>query len=114
YIPSMVLQPFVENAIWHGLMHKKENEMGSIAIKIKEQNDRLLCTIEDNGVGRERAQELSEKSVLKKRSMGMKITRDRLKLLDQGNGEQLVRITDMKDMYENATGTRIEINIPVS
>ena len=114
YIPSMVLQPFVENAIWHGLMHKKENEAGNIFIKVKEHNNRLLCIIEDNGVGRKKAEELSEKTVLKKRSMGMKITRDRLKLLEGGNGEQLIRITDMKDIHENATGTRIEINIPVS
>ncbi|MGZ8557614.1 MAG: tetratricopeptide repeat protein [Chitinophagaceae bacterium] len=114
YLPSMVLQPFVENAIWHGLMHKKETEKGNIFIGVKEENDRLLCTIEDNGVGRERAQQLHEKSVLKRRSMGMKITEDRLRLLSQGNQKQIIRITDLKDTYENATGTRIEINIPIS
>ncbi|HRO47247.1 tetratricopeptide repeat protein [Agriterribacter sp.] len=114
YLPSMVLQPFVENAIWHGLMHKKEYEKNNIFIGVKEDNDRLLCTIEDNGVGREKAQQLSERSVFRKKSMGMKITEDRLRLLNRENPEQIIRVTDMKDTHNNAVGTRIEINIPVS
>ncbi|MGZ5134076.1 MAG: tetratricopeptide repeat-containing sensor histidine kinase [Flavitalea sp.] len=114
YLPSMVLQPFVENAIWHGLMHKEGNEKGKISIAVIEENGRLLCTIEDNGVGRERAQQLLEKSVLKGRSMGMKITEDRLKLLNNGSAEPIIWITDLKDTKEHPTGTRIEINIPIS
>ena len=114
YIPSMVLQPFVENAIWHGLMHKEENEKGNITVAIKENNDRLLCTIEDNGIGRERARQLGEQSVLKRKSMGMKITEDRLKLLNHGNAEPVIFITDLKDNKDHSTGTRIEINIPIA
>jgi tetratricopeptide (TPR) repeat protein len=114
YLPAMVLQPFVENAIWHGLMHKEENENGSISIAVKEKNDRLLCTIEDNGVGREKARELRERSVLKRKSMGMKITEDRLRLLSQGSSDPVIWITDLKDTMDHATGTRIEINIPIS
>ena len=114
YLPSMVLQPFVENAIWHGLLHKQENERGNISISIKEQHDRLLCTIEDNGVGREKARQLREKSVLKSRSMGMKITEDRLKLLNENGSEPVIWITDLKDSMDHAAGTRIEINIPIS
>jgi tetratricopeptide (TPR) repeat protein len=113
YLPSMVLQPFVENAIWHGLMHKEENEKGNIFIGVKEENDRLLCTIEDNGVGREKAQVLREKSVLKSRSMGMKITEERLKLLNRGK-QPAISITDLKDPMDRPSGTRIEINIPIS
>lgn len=114
YLPSMVLQPFVENAIWHGLMHKEENEKGNITIAIKEDKDRLLCTIEDNGIGRERARQLGEQSVLKRKSMGMKITEDRLKLLNHGNTEPVIFITDLKDNKNHARGTRIEINIPIA
>jgi tetratricopeptide (TPR) repeat protein len=114
YLPSMVLQPFVENAIWHGLMHKGENEKGNISIVVREENDRLMCTIEDNGVGRERARQLGEQSVLKRKSMGMKITEDRLKLLNQDNAQPVIWITDLKDNLDHATGTRIEINIPIS
>lgn len=114
YLPSMVLQPFVENAIWHGLMHKEESEKGNISIAVKEENDRLFCTIEDNGVGRKRAQELRERSVLKSKSMGMKITEDRLRLLNHGNSEPVIWITDLKDSMNHAAGTRIEINMPIS
>ena len=114
YLPSMVLQPFVENAIWHGLMHKDENEKGNIKIAVKENNDMLLCTIEDNGVGREKAKQLGEQSLLKRKSMGMKITEDRLKLLNHGNAETVIWITDLKDSMDHATGTRIEINIPIT
>ena len=114
YLPSMVLQPFVENAIWHGLMHKETEDKGMITIAIREDEDRLLCTIEDNGVGREKAQILREKSVLKSKSMGMKITEERLRLLSKEQMEQLVRITDLKDAMDFARGTRVEINIPIS
>jgi tetratricopeptide (TPR) repeat protein len=114
YLPSMVLQPFVENAIWHGLMHKEKDQKGMINIDIKEEHDRLLCTIEDNGVGREKAQQLREQSVLKNKSMGMKITEERLRLLSRERLEQLIRITDLKDALNHALGTRVEINIPLS
>ncbi len=114
YLPSMVLQPFVENAIWHGLMHKETEDKGMITIAIREDEDRLLCTIEDNGVGREKARVLQEKSVLKSKSMGMKITEERLRLLSKEQMAQLVRITDLKDAMDFARGTRVEINIPIS
>jgi tetratricopeptide (TPR) repeat protein len=114
YLPSMVLQPFVENAIWHGLLHKRENERGVVEISVSERNGSLYCAIEDNGVGRERARELAEKSLLKKKSMGLKITEDRLRLLSKQSWEKLVNIIDLKDSFNNAMGTRVEINFPIS
>jgi LytS/YehU family sensor histidine kinase len=104
----------VENAIWHGLMHKESEEKGMVIIAIREDADCLLCTIEDNGVGREKAQVLREKSVLKSKSMGMKITEERLRLLSKQRLEQLIRITDLKDAMDFALGTRVDINIPIS
>ncbi len=76
----MVLQPVVENAIWHGIVHKEVEAMGSISIDVRREENELLCTIEDNGVGRDRAQQLRDKSVIKSKSMGMKITEERLRL----------------------------------
>lgn len=114
YLPSMVLQPFVENAIWHGLMHKTGEEKGVIHINMKESDGKLICVIEDNGVGRDKAKELQQRSVIKSRSMGMKITEQRLRLLSKERWEQLINITDMKDSLNRALGTRVEINIPVS
>ncbi|HEX5168572.1 MAG TPA: tetratricopeptide repeat protein [Cyclobacteriaceae bacterium] len=114
YLPSMVLQPFVENAIWHGLLHKGKNENGLIRISVQEEEQTLRCIVEDNGVGRERARELSGKNILKSKSMGIKITEDRLRLLSKERLKELVRITDLKDALNHALGTRVEINIPIS
>lgn len=112
YLPSMVLQPFVENAIWHGLMHKDDS--GTITIAIREEEDRLLCTIEDDGIGREKARVLQEKSVYKQKSMGMKITEERLRLLSKERLEQLIRITDLKDSLNQVLGTRVDIMVPMT
>ena len=114
YLPSMILQPFVENAIWHGLMHKTDQEKGIIQITIGESGGRLHCVIEDNGVGREKARELQERSLIKSRSLGAKITEERLRLLDRDGLEQVVSITDVKDSLNRALGTRVEIDIPVA
>lgn len=111
-VPSMVLQPFIENAIWHGLMHK-EGE-GLIDITIRENGDVLRCVIEDNGVGREKALELQEKTVLNHQSMGLQITEERLRLLNRKELRQLIRITDLKDSINRAAGTRVDINIPIA
>lgn len=113
YIPSMVLQPFVENAIWHGLVHKESTEKGKISIFIKKAGNKLVCTIEDNGVGRELAKTLQEKSVLRSKSLGIKITEERLRLLSKEKLEELINISDLKDALNFATGTKVEINIPV-
>jgi sensor histidine kinase YesM len=113
HLPSMVLQPFVENAIWHGLMHKENDDKGMIAIVIREEEGRLLCTIEDNGVGREKAKVLREKTILKSKSMGIKITEERLRLLSKEQLKQLIRITDLKDSLNQVLGTRVDIMVPI-
>ena len=114
YLPSMVLQPFVENAIWHGLLHKSTPEKGIIEITVKEENNRLYCAIQDNGVGREKAREFAEQSMLKTKSLGVKITEDRLRLLSKDGWEKLINIIDLKDSWNGALGTRVEIFIPIA
>ena len=114
FLPPMILQPFVENAIWHGLMHREEKENGKINIIVKEEGDHLFCSIEDNGVGREKAKALRQNSVWKSKSMGMKITEERLRLLSKEKLQELIHITDLKGRDEEALGTRVDINIPVS
>lgn len=114
FLPPMVLQPFVENAIWHGLMHKETNEQGHIKIAVKEDNDTLLCTIEDNGVGRRKSEEMKEKNDGKTKSIGIKVTEERLKLLSKERIKELIRIVDLKDTFDAAVGTRVEISIPIS
>lgn len=114
YLPPMVLQPFVENAIWHGLMHKEANEQGRIKIAMKEDNDVLFCSIEDNGVGRARSGELKENSDSRTNSIGIRITEERLRLLSKRRINDLIQIIDLKDTLNTATGTRVEISIPLS
>jgi LytS/YehU family sensor histidine kinase len=111
-LPSMVLQPFIENAIWHGLRHKQE--VGVLKIILKEQEDQLICVIEDNGIGREKALALKEKKLHKHKSMGLKLTEERLKLLNKSELKKLINFTDLKDKMDRALGTRVEVIIPVS
>ena len=111
-IPSLILQPFVENAIWHGLAHKKER--GKINISIHKNSTGLICIIEDNGIGRSKASVLKQEQLIKHQSMGMKVTEDRLKLLNQLNMERpSVTIIDLFDEKHQPSGTRVEITIPV-
>lgn len=112
--PPMILQPFVENAIWHGLLHSERRGEGCIRISVRDERDGLRCTVEDNGVGREKAAALRENSVYQSKSLGVKITEERLRLLNRDRLEELIRFTDLKDESNNASGTRVDILIPVS
>ena len=112
HLPPMVLQPFIENAIWHGLMPKQGE--GMIKIAIQEESGVLKCIIEDNGVGREKALNLAESKVLKKQSLGLHITEERLKLLNKEQLKDLIRITDLKDSTNRALGTRVDVLIPIT
>ncbi len=114
FLPSMILQPFVENAIWYGLKPKGGNVTGHIKISLKEMDEQLFCVIEDDGIGREKAKELQQKSVWKTKSMGIRITEERLQLISNELKRQFIQITDMKDEFGNALGTRVEINIPMN
>ncbi len=111
-IPPLILQPFIENAIWHGLVHKTER--GKINISIQKESNRLICVIEDNGIGRTKAALLKKQQVIKHQSMGMKVTEDRLRILNQLNLETpSVNITDLFTEANEPSGTRVEIVIPV-
>jgi ligand-binding sensor domain-containing protein len=112
-IPPMIIQPFVENAIIHGMLQKEGK--GRIYISLVKASENLLfCVIEDNGIGREKAMEIKNQSGMKHKSRGMLITKERLDILNQQNKSQTtVNIIDLKDSAGNATGTRVEIMIPV-
>jgi tetratricopeptide (TPR) repeat protein len=94
YIPPLLLQPFCENAIWHGLMHK--DGVGELEIFISKQGEMVVCTITDNGIGREKAADLKTKSAEKLKSLGLKLTAKRLALFNTGNsGEIFYRMEDV-------------------
>ena len=114
-VPPMLIQPYVENAIWHGLMHKEDKNDALVMIDVSRQNGYLVFEIEDNGIGRERAQEIKKRKLTKgKESVGMKITGDRIKMINElYNSNTSVEIIDLKDENGTAQGTRVVLKIPV-
>lgn len=109
-IPPMIVQPYIENAILHGILNKKER--GRILIEMRLSGNALLCIVEDDGIGREKAAEIKARSDLHHKSRGMLITQKRLELLNKQNKEQMsVTIIDLKDQQGKACGTRVEIMI---
>ena len=113
-LPPFLLQPFVENAINHGLFHLSSGGFLSIRFMQGKDNKELICIIEDNGVGRERAKELRSKSAATKKSLGMKLTEDRLALLGkQAQTDASVEVEDLKTNDGGAAGTKVIIKIPV-
>jgi len=111
-IPPMLLQPFVENAIIHGLQNKEER--GEINIHISQEGEYLKCEIQDNGIGREAAQALKMNTARKHESMGMNITADRLDMINQTKGTSAnIEIEDLYDLKGKAAGTKVSLRVPV-
>ena len=111
FIPPLLIQPFAENAIWHGLMHKKGT--GCLEIELCAEDKILTCLIADNGIGRSMAAALNSKSAEKNKSMGVQITIGRLALLNQSKNEQAIyNIEDLTDNEGNACGTRVVLKMP--
>ncbi|MEP7231012.1 MAG: histidine kinase [Ginsengibacter sp.] len=110
-VPPLIIQPYVENAIWHGLMHKKES--GHLDIELYTNDEILFCKIADDGIGRKKAAELKSKSALSYKSMGMNITADRIAMLQQQDqlGTHIV-INDLVLADGSAGGTEVIIKIP--
>ncbi len=110
-IPPLLLQPFVENAIWHGLMHKKEN--GHLSLRFRREKDILHCVVEDNGIGRPAAAKAGSKSTQAHKSLGIRITRDRLALINGDSEDDKVsfQIEDLRDPQGQPTGTRVSLRI---
>lgn len=110
-IPTMLLQPFIENAIWHGLQSNKQN--GRIRINMQLQHNILHCKIYDNGVGRS-ATSINQKVIQEKTSLGINITQHRLQLIDSSAyKESAIEMTDLKNEDGNNEGTCVYIKIPI-
>ena len=110
-IPPLLLQPFVENAIRHGLMHKESQ--GKVLITFKKVSTYLLCIIEDDGIGRKRAEEIRQMQLTKTHSVGLQITHERMQTFyNREQNEMYFTFTDLYDTSGNPSGTRVEIRIP--
>jgi ligand-binding sensor domain-containing protein len=109
-VPGMLVQPFVENAIWHGLLPKKEGD-AVVRVEFKRTENELIIIIEDNGIGRAAAARNNQNN--KGRTPhGLRITEERLRLAEQvRDGKPVIAITDLQDEDGNASGTRVEIKL---
>lgn len=110
-IPAMLLQPFIENAIWHGVMPLEERRKGRIRLEIEPENENLRIRIEDNGIGREQSAKIKKSPG--HTSLGLRITQQRLDLLFNRTGDQpgKIVITDLHDGEGIACGTRVELTV---
>jgi tetratricopeptide (TPR) repeat protein len=110
FVPPLLLQPFVENAIWHGLMHKEEK--GHLEIELSIDKKDLTCIITDNGIGRSKAAQIRSKSAEKQKSMGLKITTERLAFLNKDQDKKtFFNIEDIIDMEGKPAGTRVVLKM---
>ena len=110
YVPPLIFQPFCENAIWHGLLLKEGDSHLDISIFI--EGEFLNCIIADNGVGRTKSAALKMQRGENNNSMGLKITRERLALFNDGKAnEDFFEIDDLENDDETSAGTRVKIKI---
>lgn len=110
-VPPLILQPYVENAIWHGLLHKTTGE-GRVEVRAQVNDHRVLLTVDDNGIGRDQAQALQSKSALSRPHKGMMLNKERLAMLSKLEGKAMsVKVIDKKNNEGGALGTTVEIEI---
>jgi putative methionine-R-sulfoxide reductase with GAF domain len=112
-VPPLLIQPFVENAIWHGLLHK-DNGSGELSISYWKNGERLYVSVEDNGIGRTASGELRAGKILTQEKRGLKITDERIHIMNEmfGAGIQYT-ISDLVDEHGNSAGTRVEMYMTV-
>lgn len=110
-IPSMLIQPFIENALWHGLMPKTENGQLELRFTLTPDNV-VICTIEDNGIGRKKSMQINSQRT-QHRSTGLQNIHERISLLNQLYKHAIrVEILDLTDNDNNAAGTRVTLMLP--
>ena len=113
-VPPLILQPFVENAIHHGLIPK--NAPGHLLIDIHENEDRLLFTVKDNGIGRDKAAKLRANTRHMHKSLGLTVTSERINALanDDSNTPSTLEIHDLFSPSGKADGTEVHIDLKLA
>lgn len=110
-VPPLMIQPFVENAIWHGLMHKQD--AGELTITISQDDQHLFISVKDNGVGRKEAEILKHKNNSEYKSVGLKVTAERIALVQPSFIGSPVVINDLINDDGSAAGTEVVIKLPM-
>jgi sensor histidine kinase YesM len=109
YIPPMIIQPFVENAIIHGLRNKPDH-CGMLHLSACLRHDYIIVEVQDNGIGRVKAAALKDKNSLEKKSLGIKVTHDRIAIFNNINQHKKAKVA-IEDLSE---GTKVTIAVPVN
>ena len=110
-LPPMLIQPFVENSIFHGISHLKKQ--GLIEVNFSVQNQLLICEIKDNGVGRKRARELEQSKNKGHQSVALEVTEKRLENLKGDKEYKAFEILDILDENSNIMGTKVLLRLPL-
>jgi LytS/YehU family sensor histidine kinase len=113
HVPPLIIQPYVENAIWHGLLHKKKGR-AILLIGCWKEEDMLYLRIEDNGIGREASSKLNKSSLSSHKSHGLKVTEERLQILNQVyNVDASMDIVDLSGPDHQPEGTRVTLKMKI-
>ncbi|KAA3610336.1 MAG: hypothetical protein D8M58_06045 [Calditrichaeota bacterium] len=111
-IPTMLIQPYIENAINHGISKKKSK--GHIKVVLEKLNSSLRCVVEDDGVGINKSKEQKKGKKQGHTSSGMRLTRERLTIINTGkNNDSFISVVDRSEQEPDCSGTRVTINIPM-
>jgi tetratricopeptide (TPR) repeat protein len=111
FIPPMLIQPFIENAMKHGLRNKSGN--GMLEVNFKPAGKLIYCTVKDNGIGREAAEKLKKEKNPNHKSVGMEVTAERIEVLRQQYKEDIsIIISDLTNPDGSAAGTEVKLRIP--
>jgi sensor histidine kinase YesM len=110
-VPSLLIQPYVENAIIHGLANSEDEDL-NLTVTASLENDRIKFIIQDNGIGRIQSAEYNRLNKSYHKSFGLKITEERINLYKGGHKtDSSIKITDLYDEFKNPAGTKVEITI---
>ncbi len=110
-MPSLLIQPYVENAIVHGFAHSDKTDL-KLTVSAVLEDGYIKYTIEDNGIGRCQSEKYNKLNKRQHKSIGLKITEDRIKLFNQAqNSNGYVKFTDLFTSDEEPAGTRVEVKI---
>lgn len=113
-LPPMLIQPFIENSVRHGLLHKYVDKIVKVHFELDTKEENLVCTVEDNGIGRKKAAEINKRKRQEHESFSIAATSERLQLMSQ-NGElkDFIHYQDLENKAGEAIGTKVSVIIPL-
>jgi sensor histidine kinase YesM len=113
FLPPMILQPYIENAIRHGIRYR-EDDNGKLIVKFEKSESYLIATVSDNGIGRKLSQQLKGKNSIEYQSKGMDLTARRIEMFNKIHSSKIIiNVDDLEEMNGNSNGTKVTIYFPL-